>query len=725
MAEPVMPAAMISWMNARNWGWHHLEWHTVRQWDRLSPSDQRWATSQGWKRAARQEGEPGNGLEFLVMHRAMLELVRERFPTASALLAGWGQVPLDPDDAQDPVPPGNPRPFSPTMKRDVDRVHDDAFLRTLADDDAFGRLVQSGVHNYLHNRFSVAGDPYDLGDPQVNLGNQRFWRLHGWLDGRWSAYRAAQGLPAEDATLRAAIDAEKAHLGMHHMHGMVAAGGRAARAAGGEAAAMRRVAVPFSIGHPFADTVQRRFMAATAAGKSPGSVAELQEWLQIAAELEWFTLPPYLNAMWSIRDEHAHQKIHDIIFDIAIQEMLHLAIVCNLLVAIGGRPRLAEQDRFPKYPEFPPGIDLDRKVTLQPLSMEAIRLFMKIEHPSHTPIVIAERSAVPRAATIGEFYARLIEGFRTVKPAMSTTGQVTTGWFPQLEVFADVDAAVKALELVVEQGEGSTASAASAPGSGELAHYYRFQQIVDGMEFTQQPDGTFKKDPSKPLPFPPAADLFDTRVAPDPDLEPRYPGSDKVRAFDVLYTHMIADLERVWAAGTTDPDAELDRAIRRMKALSRAAAAVMALPAPDGQGVLGPRFAFARENAAPGGAVAPAALARLSRASDWRAIDSGAAPAGWHAWADRRPPGKARLVVAGEVTVANPGVIAFLHERVPQGFNARILQLELSFWQRPGVWTQAVTTRSVALVTSGTDYDGVEIHSGSAVVATMPVEPLV
>ena len=716
MAEPVMPAAMISWMNAQNWGWHHLEWHNTRNWDRLSQSDRAWATAQGWRRAARQEGERGNGLDFLVMHRAMIELLRERFPSSSALLAGWRQVPLDPDDRNDPVPPGNTRAFAPAMKRVSEQLHDDAFLRTLADDDTFGRLVQSGIHNYLHGRFSVNGDPHNLGAPQVNLGNQRFWRLHGWLDGRWSAFRTAQGLPAQDTTLRAAIDAEKAHLGMHHRRGMVAVGARATRGAGGAAVDMRRVAVPFTIGHPFAETVQRRFVAATAAGKSPGTVEELQEWLQIAAELEWFTLPPYLNAMWSIRDERKHATIHDIIRGVAMQEMLHMAIVCNLLVAIGGRPRLAEPDRFPKYPDFPPGIDLDRQVSLQPLSMEAIRLFMKIEQPAHPPIVIAERSAAPRAATIGEFYARLIEGFRNVKPAMTTTGQVTSFWFSELETpFADIDAAVKALEMVVEQGEGTTASAASAPGSGELAHYYRFQQILDGMEFTQQPDGTFKKDPSKELPFPLAADLFDTHVAPDPDLH--YPGSDTVRAFDVLYTQMIADLQRVWAVGTTEPEAELDNAIGRMRALSRAATAAMALPSPDGQGVLGPRFAFAREEAEPGGG--PARVARGMRVSDPDAVS-----VGWHAWADRRPPGKPRLVVAGEVTVANPEVIAFLHERVPQGFNPRILLLELSYWQRPGAWTQAVTNRPVALVTSSTAYDGVEIHSGSAVVATMTVEPL-
>lgn len=42
---------------------------------------------------ALQEGEAGNGREFLVMHRAMIELIRAAFPDRAALFAGWAAVP--------------------------------------------------------------------------------------------------------------------------------------------------------------------------------------------------------------------------------------------------------------------------------------------------------------------------------------------------------------------------------------------------------------------------------------------------------------------------------------------------------------------------------------------------------------------------------------------------------------------------------------------------------
>src|ERR1700694_5851367 len=89
MADPLLPDNIINWINARNWGQHHEQWHAVRQWDRQSAEVQNWMLSQGWQRADKQDGEPGNGFEFLVMHRAMLQLLREAFPTEAALFQGW------------------------------------------------------------------------------------------------------------------------------------------------------------------------------------------------------------------------------------------------------------------------------------------------------------------------------------------------------------------------------------------------------------------------------------------------------------------------------------------------------------------------------------------------------------------------------------------------------------------------------------------------------------
>ncbi len=63
----------------------------------------------------------------------------------------------------------------------------------------------------------------------------------------------------------------------------------------------------------------------------------------------------------------------------------------------------------------------------------------------------------------------------------------------------------------------------------------------------------------------------------------------------------------------------------------------------------------------------------------------------WYAWLDLMPPKPDALHVVGDVEVGNPGVQAELHERVPQGFNPAILQLDLHLVQRPGPWPQGVT----------------------------------
>lgn len=642
MAEPRMPAEMMAWMGARMWGQHHLEWHVVRQWDRGAGQ---FARQQGWSRADAQEGEPRNGLDFLVMHRAMIELLREQFPRASALLAGWVQVPIDPNDRIDPVPAGNPaRTFAGPMLTAVRQLHDEAFLRSLDDDDAFGLYVETsfrpvtgrpnaqssdpttGLHNYLHGRFQVTGDPVDLGDIVKNLGNQRFWRIHGWIDSRWTAFRRAKGLPGVDASLIDLIRSHKMHMGHAPMQAMrwgprheerVASAGAAEGNQRGRVVVEERVAsagaaegnerrwvqteervaagglsienVPFTISHPFVDTVQRRFARVMDSGNGPQTVDDLRSMLQTAVELEWFTMPPYLCAMWSLREAG---DVGGILRSVAMEEMLHMAICCNLLVGIGGRPRLASPEVFPEYPDNPPGIALRRPVSLQGFSLDAVRLFMEVEKPAHDPIVIG-RAAAPPAATIGDFYQAIIDGFERIKPTLVLEGQAEGPL--GLQRYGDHVAAIEALRLVVEQGEGSTTSPESDDGEGELAHYYRFQQIVDGVRYVKQPDGTFRKDPTQAIRVPEAAGI--RPVAPVPTGG--YRAVPVVERFDEEYTAMVEILEDVWAEGQPDPSTRLWSAVGMMSALTEAAKRVMETPIRGGVGNYAPDFRYRKALAAP------------------------------------------------------------------------------------------------------------------------------
>jgi len=107
---------------------------------------------------------------------------------------------------------------------------------------------------------------------------------------------------------------------------------------------------------------------------------------------------------------------------------------------------------------------------------------MKIEEPEEAlnfPVKTSLLAVVTPYATIGQFYLALIEKIKvfsdsifTGDPARQVVGDQ---WFPTSELFAikDTASAVAALQLIVEQGEGTQKSPLSA---GELAHYIGLQK---------------------------------------------------------------------------------------------------------------------------------------------------------------------------------------------------------------------------------------------------------
>jgi Ferritin-like len=89
--------------------------------------------------------------------------------------------------------------------------------------------------------------------------------------------------------------------------------------------------------------------------------------------------------------------------------------------------------------------------------------------------------------TLGQLYAAITKGFetlnRTLGPKALFCGeparQVTSAVWDESDIFAvlDLPTATKAIEEIVEQGEGTTQSEFDA--EHELAHYWKFNQIVD------------------------------------------------------------------------------------------------------------------------------------------------------------------------------------------------------------------------------------------------------
>jgi hypothetical protein len=324
----------------------------------------------------------------------------------------------------------------------------------------------------------------------------------------------------------------------------------------------------------------------------------LRRVLQTALELEHATIPPYLFATYSLKTSNS--AIRDRVVDVALEEMLHMNLVANLLNAVGGHPRLNSSDFIPKYPTHLPGAVQDElMVPLAPFNMELLRnVFMKIEEPEHPedfPVRAATAIAETEVRTIGQFYAR-------IKEVIQAGGEALFTGDPALQVAIDladdvsftitnVDSAVRAIDLIVGQGEGTPTSPLEA--TEEPAHFYRFEGILHGRELRKDstvPQGfSFTGDL---LPFDPAG-VFpaktNIKVA---DIPIDSPARQLAEQFNRDYTAMLNHLNRAFN-GEQD---QLNPAINIMRLKLKSAAKVL-VQSPIADGVTaGPTFEFAPLN---------------------------------------------------------------------------------------------------------------------------------
>jgi hypothetical protein len=326
------------------------------------------------------------------------------------------------------------------------------------------------------------------------------------------------------------------------------------------------------------------------------TVEDLHAALANAIALELGTIPPYLTALFSIKPG-ANAAAGAIIRSVVIEEMLHLSLACNLLNAVGGRPDIP--GALLRYPSELPMHIGDQPghpfvVPLARLSGKTIEHFMTIEEPEHPldfPDAGPRLAIAPDYHTIGEFYTavgalitELGGGVFTGDPARQVSGWV--GRDP-LHPILGIDDATTAIDLIIDQGEGTSTTPASDPD--ELAHYYRFEQI--------HLHKTLNRDPSVPEGFEwgePAIGLDDEGVWPmieNPPLVPLPEGSPVSLAsdqFDATFTRLLDDLQR-----TFDGEPRiLGSAMAQMHALRIEAQGLMPLEVQGTDGTAGPRFLY-------------------------------------------------------------------------------------------------------------------------------------
>jgi Ferritin-like len=252
-----------------------------------------------------------------------------------------------------------------------------------------------------------------------------------------------------------------------------------------------------------------------AKAKKRSKRGKLIAWLQTAMELELATIPPYLVALLSIRLP-SNREPAELIRSVMVEEMLHLALVANVLNAVGGRPRL-DKDAIPRYPlkmTFEGKVFENRQfwIDLAPFSEDVIRIFMKIEEPQEPPRSVGFTESIVKidvpGFTIGEFYARivsLLEEMEQESPGCVFVGrpdlQIKKDYYwsggGQIVAVQDLASAREALDLVIKQGEGAWTSGVGRVATDfgdnfQMGHYYRFSEIFYHQKYKRS------DDPNKP-----------------------------------------------------------------------------------------------------------------------------------------------------------------------------------------------------------------------------------
>jgi CDGSH-type Zn-finger protein/truncated hemoglobin YjbI len=224
-----------------------------------------------------------------------------------------------------------------------------------------------------------------------------------------------------------------------------------------------------------------------------------------AAELEHGIMCQYLFAAFSLKQSTAEGltdaevaaalRWRKQISHVAAQEMLHLALVHNLLSAIGAAPHLARPNLPVPANHYPAGVQL----ALLPFGEQALRHFMFLERPEGMDLadaeglaavgqaapVISERDIVPQGqdfATVGHLYRSIETGFDHlaathgedwlfVGPPRAQATAANFRW-PELVRVTDLASACRAIEQILEQGEGPR-------GEWRDAHFGQFVNILD------------------------------------------------------------------------------------------------------------------------------------------------------------------------------------------------------------------------------------------------------
>jgi hypothetical protein len=202
-----------------------------------------------------------------------------------------------------------------------------------------------------------------------------------------------------------------------------------------------------------------------------------------------------------------------VILGIAAEEMMHWAIVQNMLAAVGSAPFVSRPHLPHQAGGYPPGVQL----RLLPFGEAALRHFAFLERPDGFDFADAEgfeaaqtfleaydpNEIIPRGQhfdTQGTLYRGVARGLTTlaeklgeknlfIGPAFHQADESAFMW-PDVQPIQTLEAANAALERIVEQGEGAT-------GDWKTAHFGRFLEVLEDYLRLREEEPDF--DPVHPV----------------------------------------------------------------------------------------------------------------------------------------------------------------------------------------------------------------------------------
>jgi hypothetical protein len=310
------------------------------------------------------------------------------------------------------------------------------------------------------------------------------------------------------------------------------------------------------------------------AGTEPEIVIENRKELTYllcqAAELEHALMCEYLYAAFSLKTapdaglDAAHmdtvERWRSTILKVATEEMLHWALVNNLLTAVGSAPYVSR----PHLPHQAKGYPAGVQIALVGFGERALRHFLYLERPEGMELADAEGftptgPALPIMSvtdivpwgqefhTVSHLYRSIEDGMARlagklgedmlfIGPSRAQATPSSFGW-PDLVPIVDLAAARGAIERIVEQGEG-------ARGDWSRAHYGRFLAVLDEFLALKEADPTFE----------PAHTVEPAGVRPVDDAVPEIWITDPVTAavtdlFNVSYDLILQLVVRYFAFG--------------------------------------------------------------------------------------------------------------------------------------------------------------------------------